>query len=152
VQSLEVGFVRDDEFCFLCRDNRMEIWNHYSIPGVAHVFIGPHIPGNFLRGEIGRGGQFLWERTYGYGDGRTRLLNQYTYQPAPGETLAFNFNLWDQDGDTGWDFDYWCIGRAELAARSAIEWQRIHQDVVISDNRGEASCRFVITVRGSPSP
>jgi len=52
------------------------------------------------------------------------------------------------DYDTENSEDLFCVALAILPARSAQEWSRANETVVLQSDFGEATCRFQITVTG----
>jgi len=66
--------------------------------------------------------------------------------PITNRPLSFSVSINDYDTENA--NDLFCTAFAVLPPRSAQEWSRANENVVLQSDFGEAKCRFQITVRG----
>ena len=145
--SSATGQVLDrGDICILCDDRRLELNGMISLADDNNS-IGDTNPPSHGAGHV----------LFGLCPTYTKCRNEGTYTtnsgwwmemdyPVTNRPLAFTTSIIDYDTENSEDL--FCVALAVLPARSAQEWSRANETVVLQSDFGEATCRFQITVTG----
>jgi hypothetical protein len=134
------------DICILCADRRFEMFGTIALADNNNS-IGTTFPPNHGAGTI----------VFGLCPNNTVCHNEGTFTtnsgwwiemdyPILNRPLAFSVSI--NDYDTENSPDLFCTAFAVLPARSAQEWSRANENVILQSDFGEAKCRFNISVRG----
>lgn len=161
VQSLTIGpsaasgqVLDQGDICILCDDRRMELFGDLFIavnntaPALSRT--PGHDIGTLLTGACPQGtvcvneGQYVW----GQSPHRVTWLFEMEGDALQLQPLSFTVALKDYDTHNG--PDPFCVATKTLGARSLTDWARTDENIELTSDLGEASCKFQINVTGLP--
>ncbi len=145
--STATGQVLDrGDICILCDDRRFEMFGMMTLAD-GNSSIGMLNPPSHGAGTLAFG--LCPANTVCHNEG-TFTTNSGWYlemdHPITNQPLVFTMAINDYDTDNAPDL--FCTAMTVLAPRSAQEWSRANETVILQSDFGEAKCRFQITVRG----
>ncbi|MFN8399698.1 MAG: hypothetical protein U0X74_06775 [Anaerolineales bacterium] len=134
------------DICILCDDRRFEMFGMIALADNNNS-IG-------IEGTPGHGAGTI---AFGLCPHNTVCHNEGTFTtnsgwwiemdyPITNRPLSFSVSINDYDTENA--IDLFCTAFAVLPSRSAQEWSRTNETVILQSDFGEAKCRFQITVRG----
>lgn len=145
--SSSTGQVLDrGDICILCDDRRLEL-NGTVVLADGRNSIGDAFPPNHGAGHI----------LFGLCPTYTKCRTEGTYTTNSGWWMAMDYPITNQpltftvavtDYDTENSEDLFCVALAVLPTKSAQEWSRANETVLLQSDFGEAKCRFEISVTG----
>lgn len=145
--SAQTGSVLDrGDICILCDDRRFELFGMVALAD-GNNSIGTSNPPSHGAGTL----------VFGLCPANTICHNEGTFttnsgwwiemdHPITNQPLSFSVSINDYDTENAPDL--FCTALAVLAPRSAQEWSRANETVILQSDFGEAKCRIQITVRG----
>ncbi|HAX71447.1 MAG TPA: hypothetical protein PK152_13410 [Anaerolineales bacterium] len=134
------------DICILCDDRRFEMFGMIALADNNNS-IGMAFPPNHGAGTIAFG--LCPHNTVCHNEGTFTTNSGWWIEmdyPITNRPLSFSVSI--NDYDTEDSIDLFCTAFAVLPARSAQEWSRANETVVLQSDFGEATCRFQISVRG----
>lgn len=134
------------DICILCDDRRFEMFGMIALADNNNS-IGTAFPPNHGAGTIAFG--LCPHNTVCHNEGTFTTNSGWWIEmdyPITNRPLSFSVSI--NDYDTEDSIDLFCTAFAVLPARSAQEWSRANETVVLQSDFGEATCRFQISVRG----
>jgi hypothetical protein len=161
--SASSGEVLDrGDICILCADRRFELYGSVRMNGSAFVGYSPELDGdlglpsdqaNRLKPRHGFDTILFGlcpYQTFCYNEGTfTRDSAWWSQVIDPISTnRPLIFSVAINDYDTEDSPDPFCMASKVLPARSAEEWSRTNETVILESDFGEAKCTFRINVRG----
>lgn len=151
--SDRTGEVRDDgDICVGCTDRRLELFGNIFIglntaPSPANP--PSHDFGTILTGSCPSGTVCLDPGGYFWGSATIPWLSVMEIQMPRNQGITLVAIL--QDYDIQNSRDDFCLAAQTLPARSAEDWTRVNESVVLRSDFGEASCAVEILVEGIPA-
>lgn len=134
------------DICILCDDRRFEMFGMIALADNNNS-IGTAFPPNHGAGTIAFG--LCPHNTVCHNEGTFTTNSGWWIEmdyPITNRPLSFSVSINDYDTEDA--IDLFCTAFAVLPPRSAQEWSRANETVVLQSDFGEAKCRFQITVRG----